>query len=205
MRADFFRPLPVKSEAVGPAEPTVLELIEPDVPIILDESERMLSADDLYRVAHEDTDPEMQGQTRPRTSRARPMAPGVQPGVQSNVQLWGSGTSGRPGKGSRTIRLFSVSPSELVQGLRSSRASAALALEHFEQRRVGSELELFATGQLIGAFRLRPTVPVRVSARVLRFNSSFSAFEVTLESKRHPRRFFRAAHDAIEALNLPGR
>ena len=202
MRSDFFRPLPVKSEAISggpkPAGSGAVVLLDPetadDLTVIIDESERLLSADDLYRDAVEGLELERQSKVRSRPASV----------PQPSMQLWGAGTSGVPRKGSRTIRLFHASPEHVAHAVRLGSTSGRLRLSSCERRLVSAESEWPATGQLYGSFRLRPSVPVEVSVRVARFNRTFAAVELKLESKRHPRRFFRAAHDAIGALDLPG-
>ncbi|MGI9610823.1 MAG: hypothetical protein ACR2NL_11090, partial [Acidimicrobiia bacterium] len=66
------------------------------------------------------------------------------------------------------------------------------------------EVELHVEGVLFGAFALR-SGGVAVSVRATRFNAMFTAVEIRLNARRHPRRFFQAAHDSIQSLPIPGR
>ena len=202
MRTDFFRPLPVKSEAVSTGElqigSSTVVLLDAatldDLPVIIDESERLLSADELYREALEGSEPDR------HKPRSRPTSV-----PQPRMQLWGSGTSGMPRRGSRTIRLFRADPDQVAKGVRHTALTDQLTLGRYESRMVMGEPELHGSGHLYGAFLLRPSAPVDVTIRVARFNGTFAALELKLASRGHPRHFFRAAHDAVEALDLPGR
>lgn len=196
VRDDFFRPLPVKSEAVvALAEVDAPELSTED-PVIIDESERLFSAGELYTLAFGDVEASPAARSRPRVK------------VQNNqrMQLWGAGTSGVPRRGSRTIRLFRAQPDDVFAALRRHPFGQGLRLESgsFKVIDVLGEPELHAAGVLLGAFALRPG-GVAVSLRAARFNAMFTAVEIRLTARRHPRRFFRAAHDSIQSLPIPGR
>lgn len=204
MRDDFFRPLPVKSEGVsavaqmaspefrgGASEPAIVEQ-----PTIIDESERSLTAGELYAAALSGVEIEESNKPRRRVAAAN----------GQRIQLWGAGTSGRPRRGSRSVRLFRAQPEEIFSALESRPFGRGLQLDvrTFEIRELLDEPELRVEGQLDGAFVLR-SKHVDVDLRAARFNSMFTAVEIKLTARRHPRRFFRAAHEAIHSLPLPGR
>ena len=202
MRDDFYRPLPVKAEAVltvvesvstGPSEPATPDQL--DSPEIIDESERLLSAGELYADA-------LDGSTSASPARAKARRPSIA-AAQPRMQLWGAGTSGIPRRGSRTIRLFRTSPDDLYTALIDS-SQGPLVFHTFEMVSVLDEMELHGHGELNNAYALR-SGPVPVTLRAARFNSMFLAVELRLDSRKHPRNFFRAAHNAIEHLDLPGR
>ncbi len=203
---DLYRPLPVKSEAVGsqiaatanPVIDATDSATEPlqsgeaglDGPELIDESERLLSAADLYEAAYGDTVNPV-GATTVRRSTAAPN--------QTRVPLWGQGTSGVPRKGSRCVRLFHCEPSALIDRvLVNGHGAGPLQLANEVTRTIDGD-ELHVNGELAGAFALRSET-VDVSVRICRFNAIFSIAEVTLQSRRHPRRFFDTAHQAISQL-----
>jgi hypothetical protein len=203
-RDDFYRPLPVKSEAVGVvASFDVPQLglsadlsTEGEEPTIIDESQSLLSAGELYAAALAGVDAGLA--TRQKV--------GVRIPNPQRIQLWGSGTSGIPRRGSRTIRLFRAQPEEIFAALRAQPFGAGLQLdaETFDVVEVLDEPELHVDGQLAGAFAVGSR-SVEVRVRAARFNTMFTAIEVRLAKRCHPRRFFRAAHEAIQSLPLPGR
>ncbi|MFW2383201.1 MAG: hypothetical protein ACN4GZ_15725, partial [Acidimicrobiales bacterium] len=164
--------------------------------MIIDESERLFSAGELYTLAFGDIEESPAPKSRPRLR--------VQ-NVQ-RIQLWGAGTSGVPRRGSRTIRLFKAEPDEVFAALRHHPFGQGLRLDPgtFRVVEVLDDVELHAEGVLLGAFALRSS-GVAVTLRAARFNAMFTAVEIRLNARRHPRRFFRAAHDSIQSLPIPGR
>ncbi len=165
-------------------------------PIIIDESERLLTAGQLYADALAGVEADVATRQKPRVRTANPQ----------RIQLWGAGTDGLPRRGSRTIRLFRAQPEEVFAALRAQPFGQGLRLDAgtFNVFEDLDEPELRVDGELAGAFALRSAM-VEVSVRAVRFNSMFTAIEVRLTNRGHPRRFFRAAHDAIQSLPLPGR
>jgi hypothetical protein len=203
---DAYDPLPVKAEPVAPhlchgVEPWLVQRPpaagEPETvgeePAIIDESERRLSAGDLYTSA-------LAGlpESNPPGRSERRVGQGGVPGPR--IRLWGAGTSGTPRRGSRAVRLYHAEIEEVFESVRCARpAGLALDASSIDLRSVLGELELHGRGTLTGAFATR-SAAVRVSLRVCRFNAMFTAVELKLESRRHPRRFFAAAHDALGSL-----
>ncbi|NNE95616.1 MAG: hypothetical protein HKN24_06265 [Acidimicrobiales bacterium] len=186
-------PLPVKSEAVvgGVA---LLDAVE-----VIDESHRMLSAQELYADALGDAEPDTTAKPKLRIHTRPEYAP--------RLQLWGAGTSGIPRKGSRSIRLFKAEPAAVFEVLETEPSTELLTFHPGSVRqrhRFPDDIELCWSGSLCGAYAWRSR-PVEVELRATRFNTMFTAVELSLVSRRHPRRFFRAAHDAIQQLRLPGR
>ncbi len=201
-----YAPPPIRAEAIAP------HLAEPEGPpvfgldrvstaeddggvVLIDESERTLTAAELFATAFTDVDEDDRTSTR-RTALPRA---GQAPGVQ----LWGSSTTGVPRRGSRCVRLFHDSPAVVSDRVR--RFGAGDQFLRLEQEELvttsGDEIELTVPGRLFGAFLLG-SHPVRVVLRVARFNPLFTLAELTLESRRHPRRFFAVAHGAMGFLAL---
>ncbi|MGI9611202.1 MAG: hypothetical protein ACR2NL_12990, partial [Acidimicrobiia bacterium] len=111
VRDDFFQPLPVRSEAVvALAEVEAPEIADELVedPTIIDESERLFSAGELYERAFGDVE-----EPSPAKSRTH-----IKVRNDQRIQLWGAGTSGIPRRGSRTIRLFRAEPAQVFAALR---------------------------------------------------------------------------------------
>ncbi len=193
----FYRPLAIKSEAVGPHQadaqtPLLLDpwrAIEgPESPQLIDESECLLSAAALYEAAVSGAP----GEERHRAS-VRPLA---NPPDRGQVPLWGSGTSGLPRRGSRSVRLFHSEPASLINHVLMPGASHGPLVIDRASAIIDAE-DLVVAGELSDAF-LFWSGRVKVSLRICRFNSMFSIAEIRLVSRRHPRRFFRAAHRGID-------
>lgn len=154
---------------------------------MIDESERLLTAAALYEVAVSGAPTP----DRPRVGSRTPVAP---PG-RGPVPLWGSGTSGIPRRGSRSVRLFRSEPAALIDHVLMPETRQGPLVIDRTSAIVNAE-DLVVAGELSDAF-LFWSGRVTVSLRVCRFNSMFSIAEIGLVSRRHPRRFFRAAHRAI--------
>ena len=158
-----------------------------ETPQLIDESERLLSAAALYEVAVSGAPSQVR--------RAGVRTPLAQPG-RGSVPLWGSGTSGLPRRGSRSVRLFHSSPAALIDRvLMPGTRQGPLVIDR--KSAIMDAEDLTVAGELSGAFLLW-SGRVAVSFRVCRFNSMFSIAEIRLVSRRHPRRFFGAAHRAID-------
>jgi hypothetical protein len=204
MRDDPYRPLPTKSQAVATvAQVEAIRFQNPssdgavvDQPTIIDESERCFSASELYAAALSGIDVETPNKPKRRVGGSN----------DQRVQLWGAGTNGTPRRGSRTIRLFRAQPDDVFVALRAHPFGRGLQLDAqtLEVRELFGEPELHVEGQLEGAFALRSR-GVGIKLRATRFNAMFTAVEIRLAERRHPYRFFVAAHDAIRSLPLPGR
>ncbi len=197
MLEDFPRLLlPTEDEFVAPIEPPRIEPVEiPDEPTIIDETEAPPTSKELYAEWLIAYDPDQPGQPRLRVS----------PAAKPRMPLWGPDTSGIPKRGSRAVRLFRTEPETLFDAVRGSQGSRLRVLpESFHTKMVLDSEELHGEATLSNAFSLRSST-VRVSVRTARFNVLFMAVELRLASRGHPRRFFKAAHEAIDELNLPGR
>jgi hypothetical protein len=202
-----FHPFPLRAEAIVPdvhetAEPPLLRreplseepASEGDEPAILDESERLLSAGELYASALSGLE-SSSGRADRHALTGGPARP--------TIQLWGAGTSGIPRRGSRAVRLFHNPLEDVFDSVRrGSPPGLTIDTASIGVCSVLGELEMHGTGTLAGAFATR-SAAVAVSLRVCRFNAMFTAIEVKLESRRHPRRFFAAAHDALRSLVAP--
>ncbi len=195
----FYRPLAVKSEAVGlhqaGAQPAVLLDVWRDTegsesPQLIDESEGLLSAAALYEVAVSGAPSQAPASSGPRSRLA--------PAGRGSVPLWGSGTSGIPRRGSRSVRLFHSEPAAIIDHVLSPGTRQGPLVIDPNSAIVTAE-DLVVAGELSEAFLLWQG-RVNVSLRVCRFNSMFSIAEIRLVSRRHPRRFFLAAHRAIDQL-----
>ncbi|NNF53570.1 MAG: hypothetical protein HKN03_03905 [Acidimicrobiales bacterium] len=195
----FYRPLAVKAEAVGPQKaharaPVLLDARrETDVDEsiqLIDESERLLTAADLYDAA-------VSGSSNSERSRVavRPLGAAQSRG---SVPLWGSGTSGLPRRGSRSVRLFHSQPAVLISHVLTARGNRGPLVIDRKSASIAAE-DLVVPGELSDAFLVWPG-RVNVSLRICRFNSIFSIAEIRLISRRHPRHFFQAAHRAIDQL-----
>lgn len=199
-----YAPPPIRAEAVAPhlAEPAGAPALgldriamadDDDGVVLIDESERMLTAAELFATAFTDVEEEGRAPTRRTVLPRGDQGPGV--------QLWGSSTTGVPRRGSRCVRLFHDSPGALSDRVRRfGSGDEVLRLEQEELVMAsGLEIDLTVPGRLFGAFLLG-SHPVRVMLRVARFNPLFTLAELTLVSRRHPRRFFAVAHGAMGFL-----